>query len=144
MAEVEYECCVCFEDFPLSQGTICCWEHFVCGGCAVEVFNRSLKNINEFPASCCTAKEWHVGQFEDVLQDDRVDKNFRSEYHLRMEAHHTPLALKTYCTNPECSRFLRRETFREGPDYSAAYCKDCNIKVCVGCKAEFERPGKHI
>jgi hypothetical protein len=50
----KYDCDVCGNEFPDSAGVLAYVEHFYCNDCAIEVFHRSMTDINEFPAPCCS------------------------------------------------------------------------------------------
>ncbi|CAN9415043.1 unnamed protein product [Alternaria alternata] len=51
---IEYECCICRDDFPFSGGVAHCEEHFTCNSCVVDAYNAAIADIDAFPAQCCS------------------------------------------------------------------------------------------
>ncbi|RYN37891.1 hypothetical protein AA0112_g4126 [Alternaria arborescens] len=51
---IEYECCICRDDFPFSGGVTHCEEHFTCNSCVVDAYNAAIADIDAFPAQCCS------------------------------------------------------------------------------------------
>ncbi|CAN9362874.1 unnamed protein product [Alternaria alternata] len=51
---IEYECCICGDDFPFSAGVAHCEEHFTCNSCVVDAYNAAIADIDAFPAQCCS------------------------------------------------------------------------------------------
>jgi len=41
---IEYECCICADDFPFSAGVAHCEEHFMCNSCVVVERQSSSKD----------------------------------------------------------------------------------------------------
>ncbi|KAF2826357.1 hypothetical protein CC86DRAFT_264141, partial [Ophiobolus disseminans] len=129
----DYDCGVCGDSFPATTGVHACNEHFYCNWCATEAVMRSMGNKYEFPVSCCSRTRDGVepAVFRDLLGDAFMEK-----YTLRLEEHKTPVAIRVYCANARCAKFIHPGSFDESDQqYTVASC-ECDMVTCVGCKAE--------
>jgi hypothetical protein len=113
----EYECDVCGSNFVETEGVLACEEHYYCNDCAVEVFHRSMANINEFPASCCARSR---NGLPPVLFEELLGVEFMDKYKLRLHEYYTPEAIRVYCANAQCSTYKHTKEFdnkRSAPHY---------------------------
>ena len=138
--EVErFECNICYEDFEESDGIAPCEQHFYCNQCAVQVFRRSLRNMNEFPVVCCSRSRYGVPLhiFKDIVDAESLDA-----YDFKLEEHTTPKTMRLYCANPACAKFLRaQQSTRKVCSVQIATCT-CGTITCTSCR-ELWKPG-HI
>ncbi|KAG9195674.1 hypothetical protein G6011_00795 [Alternaria panax] len=51
---IEYECCICGDDFSFSNGVAHCAAHFMCNECVVDAYKAAIADMEAFPAQCCT------------------------------------------------------------------------------------------
>lgn len=125
-------CDVCGDEFAPTAGIQTCEAHFYCVTCLVEVFHRSPRNVNEFPASCCS--KTHDGIPLKLLAG-LFDDDFKEAYQLKLQEHSTHSSERTYCANAECATYLPSATHDDtDPRYIVAPCA-CGTTTCVGCKA---------
>jgi hypothetical protein len=131
----KYECDVCGNEFSDSAGVLACVEHFYCNDCATEVFHRSLKDNNEFPASCC-ARSRHG--LPPSLFEDLLGKEFIDSYRLKLSEHYTPESIRVYCANAHCARYHHPRSFDNSDHRRTIVACDCGTTTCVGCKSEWQ------
>lgn len=128
-----YECDICGDEIPESEGVLTCAVHFYCNDCAIQTFYRSLINRDEFPASCCPRSRNGVSPslFEDLL-----GPAFMERYRTRLEEHYTPKVVRVYCANPRCAKWHHPRTFDDSDQRWTVVACECGTTTCVGCKAE--------
>jgi hypothetical protein len=128
---VQYECCICRDNFFLIDGVVPCEEHFLCNDCVVSSFDAALNDMDLFPAQCC--KELPRRLVEHVLSPEVIQA-----YKARAKEHFTHRVLRVYCINEDCGCFIPSEQFdNHHAWYTVARC-DCGTNTCVGCKTQWE------
>ncbi|KAF2250468.1 hypothetical protein BU26DRAFT_424058, partial [Trematosphaeria pertusa] len=130
----EYDCDVCGSDISESDGILACGEHFYCNDCAVETFHRSLKNINEFPASCCSKSR---NGLAPSLFAELLGPEFMEKYRLKLHEHYTPTAVRVYCANPSCAEYKHPKSWDNTHRYYTLARCACGTTTCVGCRKEW-------
>lgn len=121
----DHDCDVCGNIIPWTEGRPTCEEHFCCTGCLIEVFERPLRNIAEFPASCCgnTQNGTRLSVVDSLFGD-----SFLAHYKSKLEI---PPGNRVYCANVGFAKFQRLQAFH---DYTVK-C-ECDTMTCVHCKTE--------
>jgi hypothetical protein len=129
------ECDLCGDTFAPFAGIETCEAHFYCHHCAVYVFHRSLRNIDEFLASCCSETRTGI----PITKIQHVLKNaFVEQYQLKLHEHGTPSSIRTYCANAHCATHMHPYTFDDTDQrYTLVPCQ-CGTTTCVGCKSPWE------
>ncbi|KAF2105590.1 hypothetical protein BDV96DRAFT_509093 [Lophiotrema nucula] len=132
-----YECYVCLEVFSTDQGEHMCEEneHFACYECARKVIERSMKNIKEFPASCCSSNPWPLWTIWSIAPTTVAEK-----YEQRVEEHSCPIWLRVHCANPDCTCFRQSKYHgvRGDNDDRVVRCLGCETLTCVVCRKEWK------
>lgn len=125
--KVQYECCICRDEFFLADGVAPCEEHFLCNECVVSSFDAALNDIDSFPAQCC--KELPRGLVEHVLSPDVIQA-----CKARAKEYFTHRVLRVYCVNGDCGRFIPSEHFdNHHVWYTVARCQ-CGINTVLGAR----------
>jgi hypothetical protein len=122
-----------FASLTFSRLKVSCYveQHFYCNDCAVEVFHRSMANIDEFPASCCFRSQ---NGLPPALFEALLDADFIGKYKLRLYEYQTPEVIRVYCANVHCSQFKHSNGFDNSDQRrTLAHCS-CSTTTCVGCK----------
>jgi hypothetical protein len=136
----ENDCDICAESFPESDGSYLCKDHFYCDPCTVDMFQRSLRYLDEFPASCCFPRT-SIGMPPAPLQA-LLGEEFMEKYRLRLLEHETPHCLRVYCADPRCARIQQNDNSDidvKSNMRSLPPC-ECGMTTCAECKAEW-KPG---
>ncbi|CAN9446600.1 unnamed protein product [Alternaria alternata] len=128
---IEYECCICRDDFPFSGGVAHCEEHFTCNSCVVDAYNAAIADIDAFPAQCCSP-------FPRPIVEHLLSPKVRVAYSLRAEEYYTPRAIRVYYVNEQCRSYIPKSCVEDDhPLFTVARCS-CGTNTCVGCKNEWE------
>lgn len=98
--------------------------HTYCHACLLTLFNGAMSDTTLFPPRCCKVPI-SLDTCRKVLPKELI-----KELDLKVEELATPNP--TYCTNAECSKFIRTQKIVSG----VASCVFCNEKTCVLCKSK--------
>jgi hypothetical protein len=128
---IEYECCICRDDFPFSGGVAHCEEHFTCNSCVVDAYNAAIADIDAFPAQCCSP-------FPRPIVEHLLSPKVRVAYSLRAEEHYTPRAIRVYCVNEQCRSYIPKSCVEDDHPLFTVARYSCGTNTCVGCKNEWE------
>ncbi|PVI07768.1 hypothetical protein DM02DRAFT_511621, partial [Periconia macrospinosa] len=131
-----YQCAACLEEVTLNDASTTCMEHVMCNDCLRLVFERSLSNMDEFPAMCCSGNNLHHKVYAHLLSPEVLE-----QYTLRAAQHFTPLRFRVFCSNSECSEFVSKRHFTSTQWFDIAICTKCDTYTCVGCKLEWHDEG---
>ncbi|CBX97030.1 hypothetical protein IAQ61_008024 [Plenodomus lingam] len=128
---IRYECCICGDDQPVTEGVIPCEEHFFCNNCSVEIFTRAIRSLDDFPAKCCSPLPRRL--VEHLLSPDAIEA-----YKLKAKEYYTSPVLRVYCSNEDCRVFLP-DTQHSRSDFGASIARCyCGTITCVDCKEALE------
>jgi hypothetical protein len=92
----EFDCVICADCCPESEGNRLCDDHFCCNPCTLDMLQRSLRYLDEFPASCCSSRT-SIGMPPAHLKT-LLGEVFMEKYRLRLLEHETPILCA--CTVP--------------------------------------------
>jgi hypothetical protein len=127
LSRQNFECCACREDFRLAEVTVLDCEHQYCGACLKRVIMRAAveKDLAYLPPRCCGTALPYTLITKSLNEEEMEDfRNAEEEKATRN---------KTYCTNPDCGRFIAPRYIRAGE----ATCPRCKAQTCAMCKNRF-------
>jgi len=128
---VQYECCICGDDFIFSEGVAHCTEHFMCNNCVVDAYNAALADTEAFPARCCTPLPRRL--VEHLLSPEVLEA-----YSLKAQEYYTPRAIRVYCAHESCRSFIPTSHVDNSHVCSTVAHCGCGTNTCVGCQHEWE------
>lgn len=117
-------CVSCEDRFPPNQAFQAPCSHQYCGGCLGQLHRAAMTDEALYPPRCChRAMPW-----EDVKS--MVDASLATEFEGKREELDLPAGQRTYCSSPNCSKFLGTANVANG----VATCPACNNATCTTCK----------
>lgn len=124
---MEFQCVVCFDQFPRALMVSLKCSHRYCGGCINNVFTRATKDETYYPPRCCSQsipKElgYRHMQAEDIAAFELASVEYAT-------------SKRTYCSNLECNAFIRPDDIE--PDIGRANCQKCSTVTCSRCNSEY-------
>lgn len=131
----KYDCDFCGNDVPDSAGVFACVEHFYCNDCANEVSHRSLTDMTEFSASCCSRFR---NELPPYLFEDLLGKEFKDKYRLKLSEQYTSKTLRLYCSNAQCAQYHHPRSFDDSDQRHTIVACGCGTTTCLGCKSEWQ------
>ncbi|KAI0549038.1 hypothetical protein F4679DRAFT_286522 [Xylaria curta] len=120
----EVECVSCLDDFD-PKDTVRAPCHNYCTPCFRRLVVSACRNEQHWPPKCCLNNIPH----STILAN--VDEAQRSEYRERAREWNVPVADRIYCSQPECSLFIRPEYVIPAQDL--ARCTDGHY-TCTICR----------
>jgi hypothetical protein len=116
-------CIACQEHIRFFDTARVACNHEYCRDCLQDLFRASMTDDSLFPPRCCRqpilAKTVRIFLTVELLK----------QYEQKKVEFETPD--RTYCSNPLCSAFIRREDITN----ERATCPDCRAVTCTTCKA---------
>ncbi|KAI1735940.1 hypothetical protein F4680DRAFT_461409 [Xylaria scruposa] len=122
--EPQVECVSCLDDFD-PKDTVRTPCHNYCTPCFRRLVVSACRNEQHWPPKCCLNNIPH----STILAN--VDEAQRSEYRERAREWNVPVADRIYCSQPECSLFIRPEYVI--PAHDLARCTDGHY-TCTICR----------
>jgi hypothetical protein len=118
----KHTCVVCQEDFSYMEVARAPCDHEYCRACLKDLFWHSLKDEQSFPPTCCKIP---IGVASiGILLPKYLVLLFRQ----KEEELSTPN--RTYCSNPQCSQFIRKPDIKN----DRGTCSKCGTATCIICK----------
>ncbi|KAI0854690.1 hypothetical protein F4860DRAFT_508034 [Xylaria cubensis] len=122
--EPEVECVSCLDDFD-PKDTVRAPCHHYCVPCFRRLVVSACQNEQHWPPKCC------LNDIPNSTILANVDEAQRSEYRERAREWNVPIADRIYCSQPECSLFIRPEYVI--PAQGLARCTDGHY-TCTICR----------
>ncbi len=118
------ECTACLNDFRLAEITQLKCEHQYCASCLKRFIMRGVvdHDLAYIPPRCC-GDVVPFGTIVSTLTEEEMEEFSHAELEKKTKD-------KTYCSNPECGRFIAPTHILAGE----ATCPKCSHKTCAMCK----------
>ncbi|KAJ2985536.1 hypothetical protein NUW58_g5476 [Xylaria curta] len=120
----EVECVSCLDDFN-PKDTVRAPCHNYCVPCFRRLIASACQNEQHWPPKCC------LNNIPDSTIITNVDEQQRMEYRERALEWNLPIMDRIYCSQSECSQFIRPEYIIPGRD--VARCTDGHY-TCTICR----------
>ncbi|KAI1176213.1 hypothetical protein F4777DRAFT_547510 [Nemania sp. FL0916] len=98
----QVECVSCLDDFD-PKDTVRAPCHNYCNPCFQRLIESACKNEQHWPPKCCLNAIPH----NTIIAN--VDEQQRQDYRARAREWNVPIAERIYCSEPNCSEFIRPE-----------------------------------
>ena len=123
-----FQCGACEERLPARDVILVSCGHCYCGPCINTMFSAATSDESCYPPRCCNNTSIPVEHVKKFL-----DPEFEAKF--REKAVEFETVNRTYCSNPECSRFVPPAEI----DGRTATCSLCWQETCISCKAPAHR-----
>ncbi|KAI1752081.1 hypothetical protein F4782DRAFT_168480 [Xylaria castorea] len=120
----EVECVSCLDDFD-PRDTVRAPCHNYCTPCFCRLIASACQNEQHWPPKCC------LNNIPNSTILANVDEAQKTEYRERAREWNMPMADRIYCSQPECSLFIRPEYIISAQDL--ARCTDGHY-TCTICR----------